>query len=416
MKNHGAFGNFDEARDLGRTTPSYTVTNGTVVASSSVGLYVTGAHAAVDVFGVVSGLGGVLLNGEYASLTNTGTITGVSSYGVDLSGGHGTLINKGVISSGHYGTGAELSGGGMENTGTIDGGGGAYHGGIGIDLSNGIFSNGGTIAGGDTTTTIFGAQAFGGYGAGVTNGTLHNSGLIEGGAGNDGGAGVELDAAKLVNTGTILGGIVKYLFGGTGVAMSNESVLVNHGVIAGSTSQYGDGDGVFLNGGTLTNSGTISASAAAAPADAIRFGSQASTLIIDPGAVFDGTVAANGSNDRLILAKGALAGTMSGLGGQFTGFTTILENAGAHWDISGANTLGADTVFSDAGWLRVSGSLIDNGVIDLSANAVLGVSGAAEVAIGSLNLSGGALLGSQWGLGILRGRCVPGRFRWRRGR
>jgi hypothetical protein len=92
--------------------------------------------------------------------------------------------------------------------------------------------------------------------------------------------------------------------------------------------------------------------------------------------VFHGAVAANaGVNDVLELG-GAAAGTLSGLGTQFTGFTTMTENAGATWTLSGSNTLGASTTLLDSGNLSVTGKLSDAGAVTVAAGGVLQSTGA----------------------------------------
>jgi hypothetical protein len=96
--------------------------------------------------------------------------------------------------------------------------------------------------------------------------------------------------------------------------------------------------GVDLDGGSLANAGTADGGAGA---DAVSFGSVASTLIVDPGAAFNGNVVANGVNDTLELA-GTTAGSFAGLGSQFTGFATVTEIAGASWTLNGTNNVTGD--------------------------------------------------------------------------
>ncbi|HEY4771775.1 MAG TPA: hypothetical protein VIH50_01985, partial [Steroidobacteraceae bacterium] len=109
----------------------------------------------------------------------------------------------------------------------------------------------------------------------------------------------------------------------------------------------GDGGaGAYLNGGTLTTSGTISGGAggaggsgatngaAGAAGDAVQFGSVASALVVEPGAVFNGQVAANASvNDVLKLSGVQSGGTPITLGTQFTGFHKLDFVSGAAWTV-----------------------------------------------------------------------------------
>ena len=287
--------------------------------------------------------------------------------GVDLSSG-GLLTNTGLIAGGGGGSGYETDGSGgqgvtlggegsVANSGTIAGGGGAggFHvggrGAVGLDLAaGGSVTNAGLISGG-IAGIGYDEGGFGGAGLNVGgDGHITNSGVILGGSGGaayfnsgSGGDGVDLASGTLTNTGTISGGA-----GGAGYSGSNG---------------YG-GYGVFLDGGVLINAGTISGGAAgngAYPAgDAVLFGG-AGTLVIDPGAVFHGVVAADaGAADALVLAGASFAvasGTIAGLGTDYTGFSAVTENAGAHWTLDGVNTLATGETLTFAGSLTVAGSL-----------------------------------------------------------
>jgi hypothetical protein len=174
-----------------------------------------------------------------------------------------------------------------------------------------------------------GAGAIGSIGRGGGTGlyvkmaaTLTNNGSIKGGtggngsagAGGAGGVGAHLLAGTLTNTGSITGGV-----GG-----------------AGSTVGGQGGAGAILDGGTLITSGTLSGGAGGtgptngAAGHAVQFGTVASTLVVDPGAVFNGPVAANASvNDVLELSGAQQGGTAITLGTQFTNFSTLAFASGA---------------------------------------------------------------------------------------
>ena len=151
--------------------------------------------------------------------------------------------------------------------------------------------------------------------------SLTNDGAIQGGAGNNaslGGLGINLSAGTVTNNGSITGGA-----GGTGV-----------------TTGGNGGSGVLLNGGTLSNSGIVSGGLGGmAPTDgkagdAVRFGAVASTLNVDPGALFSGQVVANaGVNDVLELSGTQSGGTAITLGTQFTNFSTLDFATGAAWTV-----------------------------------------------------------------------------------
>jgi hypothetical protein len=188
----------------------------------------------------------------------------------------------------------------------------------------------------------------------------------------------------MTNSGTIAGGVggagwftgLDGAAGGTGVSMTGAS-MANAGLIIGGTGGApsggpaggNGGTGVYLNGGTLINAGTIAGGAAggygAVAGDAVQFGAQAATLIVDPGALFTGNVVANpGAADTLILA-GTGGGALSGLGSQFTGFATVKETRGATWDLSGTNSTAAGSTLNVWGSLNVSGSLAVSGTVNV---------------------------------------------------
>ena len=94
--------------------------------------------------------------------------------------------------------------------------------------------------------------------------------------------------------------------------------------------------------------------------DAIQFGSAAGTLVVDPGAVVSGSIVANGSMvDVLDLASGAATGTLTGLGSQFTAFSTVAVDSGATWGVGGKLDL-------------LGGSLPNNGCIAVGAELIVG--------------------------------------------
>jgi hypothetical protein len=131
----------------------------------------------------------------------------------------------------------------------------------------------------------------------------------------NGGFGVNLTAGTVTNTGSISGGT-----GGT-----SSSTQGGHG-----------GAGVDLNGGTLITSGTISGgvggagTSVGASGDAVQFGTATSTLIVDPGAVFNGQVVGNASvHDVLELSGTQVGGTAITLGTQFTNFSMLEFAPGA---------------------------------------------------------------------------------------
>jgi hypothetical protein len=171
--------------------------------------------------------------------------------------------------------------------------------------------------------------------------------------------------------------------------------VTNDGTIIGGAGGYGPydsgGAGVYLNGGTLLNAGTI---AGAGGADAVQFGTLAATLVIDPGAVFDGNVAANSAVDDVLVlgCTSAMAATsFSGLGTQFTGFSTVTVGSGANWMLTGANTLGAGTELKICGRLGVTGALMDAGTALVGHDGLLRAGGYGAVLVGGLTLADGSV-------------------------
>jgi len=254
--------------------------------SGTIGLYVPGSLAPV-------------------SILNDGTIIGggglIAGYGVSLYGAGG-LTNHGFIEGGNSADGFGGGGiylapngqGSLINTGTILGGSGALSSGAGAFSPTGDYIlNAGTISGG-----VGGGTSSGGAGI-RTGGTVVNTGLIKGGG-------------------------------------SEEHVILNT-----SASGTSGGVGVIVEGGTLINAGTIAGALGTGGtlADAVTMqglSATASTLIVEPGAVFIGDVAAAPSlADVLEFASTASATTLDGLGTQFTGFSTLDFAPGANWTIAG---------------------------------------------------------------------------------
>jgi hypothetical protein len=351
--------------------------------------------------------GAYLING--ATLTNNATIAGGSGLG-------NAIVNGGI--TGPVGNGVVLkSGAALTNNGTITSG----FGGLGALLNDSALINNGTITGGASLTAgasmaNYGVLTSSGAGASLATGTtLHNDGAITGGEGADG---VDLAAgASLTNLGTIMGGgAFNPGHGGArtyGVDLKAGGQVTNIGTLEGgyegggaylsggtllNTGSIEDGAhavGVLLNGGTLITSGTIAGAASytrvvppfTAPNGhiyggtytipgyaAVRFGSIAADLVVDPGAVFTGSVVATATaGDTLELGTGTVAGTLTGLGSSITGFGTIAFDTGADWFLAG-NTSGlagtitgfarGDTI--EITGITVTGSSYVNGVLTLT--------------------------------------------------
>ncbi|MGA2057895.1 MAG: autotransporter domain-containing protein [Bradyrhizobium sp.] len=215
---------------------------------------------------------------------------GAGGYGVQVTAGNATMtVSNGVTVSG--GTGG--NGGGR---GAFSNGGNGGDGGIGINF--------------------------------VSGGTLNNNGTINGGAGGGGntagnnGAGVEGSGLSVVNGGTINGGIT-----GSGLTILNGASISGFGgtgnaiTLTGGTNSYtvtslGDASGGGLSGAINLNSGTTlvlnQTAAAGAAASAINYSA---------------TNAFSGSGALQILTDSGNAVIIGGSNTNFTGSTTVEANS-----------------------------------------------------------------------------------------
>jgi len=298
------------------------------------------------------------------SISNTGTISGYQN-GVDITTGLGTVTNSGTLESsptvivsgapGNVYEGVYLAAGGsVTNTysGVIFGGiGGVYiTGGSGTVTNagdihtttlqgNGIdLEDGGTIIN-TGTGSIYGD--FSGISVYTAAATITNAGSI--GAIGLNGYGIYLgDGGTITNTGSIVGSNVG-VYGGADAAFS----ITNSGYVYGSdtgidltdggrVTNLADGAilgevGITLTTGTITNAGTIGSLATNGKAITFTTSGAADRLIVDVGAVFDGTVTGGGTASVLDLAVGSSAGTLAGVGTTVTNFNTIAFDTSASW-------------------------------------------------------------------------------------
>ncbi len=209
----------------------------------------------------------------------------------------------------------------------------------------------------------------------VAGAAITNLGIVAGGPGVD-------------NTALRGGGGV----GGYGIELTTSGTIDNDGSIGGGVGGNGfiagpGGGGVYIAGGTLSNSGTISSGAPGSgeitlsvAVDAVQFGSLAGTLVIAPGAVFNGAVAGNSSSDSIVLgyglgapAGGGSPGTLAGLGTQFTGFSTVSVVHDGTWTIESGVATVDSTAFVD---LSATDTLVLSGGGTLT-NKLLGLGGLA---------------------------------------
>ena len=306
--------------------------------------------AAAEGYGAVTGLGslrtvtnyGKVTGGQYGIylrdgglVTNAGTVTGTTNgvKGENIYAGFSstakvntntsTLVNSGYIRSTSYAVQFEY-GGNVNNSGTIIG----ASSGAGVDIRTlpGTVTNSGSITGGiDVELTNGGYVSNSSSGVLLTNSPNYGNG-IELGSGD----------ATVVNAGNISAGYAGiYDRGGDSIDIRNSGVIIG----AKDTSNYGYSAGIWaygVTGGvTIENSGLIE-SAQGAGGEAVTITSAALDLIIDSGAGFVGSVSAFAGDTNIIeLTSGASAGSITGIGSQFTGFETIAIDAGASWTLGG---------------------------------------------------------------------------------
>jgi hypothetical protein len=311
------------------------ITNGNLYNAGTIsgapGIFSFGANtpsAAIYVYSGTLSNSGVILGGNDTDASIPGADLGTGGAGVCLNGG--TAINTGTIAGGQAGVGehgggagAVLISGAMYNAGTILGGaGGAYHGGEGVDVNSfATLTNNGFIAGGGTSLN-------GIPGAGLSNfsGSVYNNATIRGG---DAGVGS---------------------LGGDGLLL-DRGIVSNHGVISGGAGTVFGGVGVQFFAGTLINAGTISGGPGV-DSYAVKFQGIAnpyhfypdSLLIVNPGALFVGTVSSNPAATNILeLAAGTAndIGTLD-MGGTFIGLGTIQFDSGAPWLLEGSTISLAD--------------------------------------------------------------------------
>ncbi len=371
--------------------------------NSSNGTIDGGNGGDVNVYSPGFGGAGVAL-GHAASLDNAGIIRG----GYGLAGAAGVagasrddIINSGSITGGASGYGSIFGG-----VPTADAAGDGVLVRTGSRVAN---LAGGQITGGVGYSIGSGSAGQGGAGVRIIgHGWLSNAGTLTGGAGGSdangrgghGGDGVTITDGLLVNTGSILGGAGGRGHndgnGGAGVDLVHGGTLINRGIIEGGDSTVGQyhghgGEGVIMHGGTLVNDGVIAGGRGLFPGNAVAFGTLAATLVVDPGAVFEGAVVADAATDDVLRLASGVVGDIHGLGSEYAAFSEIVVDPGADWLLRGANTLDTGTSLRVDGRLTTIGDLAGAGSVTVSAHAIIAVGKHSQVQMSALRLDGGTL-------------------------
>ena len=336
------------------------------------------------------------------TLVNAGSIGANASYGVGIYFAYGQLVSNqagGVITALNA---VRLGRGTVINAGSI-GGNTTYGTGVSIASAGGIVTNqsGGTIAGQVAVKlnrgTVVNAGVIAGDAAGYGVSILGATGTVTNQAGGSisGFVGVQFIGGTATNAGVITG----YTLSGYGFGMR----LFGRGTVSNlSTGTIRASTGVTLASGILENAGTIVGVAGTAVAFSAT---AANRVIVDPGAVFSGTV--DGGNtigasfaSTLELASGASAGTLNSLGSQFIHFANITADAGAAWSIA-SGSIGSGYTVTDAGTLTNAGTL--GSAVTLGSGARL-----TNAAAGAISLSGTAVVASAGSAAVVNAGTVAG--------
>ncbi len=343
------------AASFASANPLTIATNGAILAGAGVGnalSLASGKEWTVVNDGTISAASGYGISTELATITNNGLIASGSLYGVKLVGdptlAHSVIINSGTITDSYIGaTNNHYSAVDLASAGELTN----QSGGLISGASNGVLTYAGSNGALPNAITNLGRIEGGSYGISAAGKlTLDNTGLITGGSfgvvGAHYGAGTNAGANVVTNSagGTIEGGQYGLVVGG------NNSTVVNAGTIGGASYSV-----IFKRGPQSGYTGL---------------------LTDEPGAVFAGAVnggATLGIGAVLELASGASTGTLTGLGLN-TGFydmAGVSVNVGAHWSLTGSNSLAAGYTLTDAGRLTLASVLAGTGTIAFSGTGVV---------------------------------------------
>ena len=319
----------------------------TVTATQAAAAGPSSAPSAADTFTVNVSSGGLTISSAITgpltlaatnnplTITSAGSVKATASGADAIDGGSGvawSINNSGTVaSSQRYGVSLHGAGSSIVNSGSISGNAGESF--YGVDMEAGgtvTNTSAGYITGGEDA--IFGAGA-------ALN--VNNSGQIV--STFDDGVGLFNGGSVINNAGAVIQAPTGGGFGPAGVYIPSGSAnVVNHGSITG---QYG----VYLGvAGTVENAGTISGSSSAVT---FAVSSSANRLIVDPGAVFNGSVKGNGGVLELTAGTGSIGSIGSS---SFSDFQTLTDDASGLWTLTGGNVIANVT---DNGSLFIAGSL-----------------------------------------------------------
>ena len=376
--NHGSIAGGRGIRALSTST----VTNdGSINATSSSGIFITGSDTALS------------------TVTNSGSING-SAYAVAF-GGIGTLNNSGTLSS--FNTGVVLDADGNTTGLSVlnnNTGGTIY------TVYNGVDLDGLTA----TVNNAVGANIIAGAGNAiyaVNNATIVNAGTLQiaiVGTGYD--AIYVTNSGSLANSGTIIGDGAAVQFNGSATVTNSASGSITGGsgsaiyirgvgtlTNAGSLVSTGSESVAILQGGTVTNTGTITS-----PSVGVQLGSSS----YPNGGTLNnsGTIQAttDGGDGAVIIGAGGVINNNAG------GLIASTMTAGSgSWgiDFEGANeTLSnAGTVKADVGVVFDGSGTLTNASTGVITGTTTGVSSGAGGTSGAVNItSAGQISGGTYAI------------------
>ncbi|MCX7380748.1 MAG: hypothetical protein NT133_04845, partial [Alphaproteobacteria bacterium] len=354
------------------TNGSETSTAAYIYSTNRNGVYVGSNPGTVTNFGLIKSTGRngvVLING--GTVTNgstadtTATINAARSPVYTRGATFSVINNFGTLTAGtagrsgvnlYTGNGSVTNGSATSTTARIIGGNysfGVYGGGSNVTVANfgtiqagtGIVTrNGGIITNGSTTDTVAVIRSSTGNSDGISNGNtgalnVSNFGTITGlnGVSVGGTSTAVITNGTSGSTGALISGAAGNITSAAGISIfgSASANVTNFGTISGYNGIFST---VTAGNTTVTNSGSIIATGTAGAA--ILFGSGNDRLIISPGAVFTGGVFGGaGSNTIELAAAAGPAGNISGIGTNFSAFSTLVVDPAARWNTSGANTI-----------------------------------------------------------------------------
>jgi hypothetical protein len=343
--------------------------------------------------GTITGIQALTVNGSYDVVLNAGTILGGTASGAGvILGAPGAFTNQAsALVSGFDGLLAKTAAVTLANAGTIAGN--ATHG-VGAYLQGGgsiVNLAGGTISGQTgfealrSASTVVNAGLIAGGGdavslpTGFSNRVVFDpgasfTGLVDGGNAPGGSIVSTLELASSASAGTLTGLGTQFVdFGQVAIDAGANWTLSGTNTLAG---------GVLTDAGTLTNTGSFSASGISLTAGALLMNQSGATI-----GVTAYRTAVRGAGDGVTVVN---AGAIHGQSGH-PGYGVYLARGGSITNQAGGTITGFDGVAAANGPDAVAVTVINGGLI---AGNALGGYGVNLIVNGSLtNQSGGTIAG-----------------------